>query len=52
MEKERLCKNCIWVNSQANESGMVHCKYLNCAVYGNSQPCAHYELYDPENRPF
>lgn len=52
MEKERLCKNCIWVNSQANESGMIHCKFLNCAVYGDSQPCAQFELYDPENRPF
>lgn len=52
MEKERKCKNCIWVNSQANESGMIRCKYLNCAVYGDSQPCAQFELYDPENRPF
>ena len=52
MEKERLCKNCVWVCSQANEFGMVFCKWLQIAVYGNSQPCAQYELYDPENRPF
>ena len=52
MEKERLCKNCIWINSQANESGMLYCKFQQCAVYGGSQPCAKYELYDPENRPF
>lgn len=52
MEKERLCKNCVWVCSQANESGMLRCRWLNCAVYGNSQPCAKYELYDLENEPF
>lgn len=52
MEKERLCKNCIWVNSQANESGMVHCKYLQIGVYGNSQPCAQFEWYDQKDRPF
>ena len=52
MEKERLCKNCIWVSSQPNESGMIRCKYLQIAVDGNSQPCHQFELYDPENRPF
>lgn len=52
MENERKCKNCIWINSQANESGMIYCRYLACAVYGDSQPCAQYELYDPENKPF
>ena len=52
MEKERLCKNCIWVYSQANESGIVYCRYLKMGVYGGSQPCSRYELYDPENRPF
>lgn len=52
MERKYLCKDCIWVNSQANESGMVHCKFLLIAVYGNSQPCHQFELYDPKNRPF
>lgn len=52
MEKKRLCKHCIWVNSQANENGMVHCKFLNCGVYGDSQPCAQFEWYDPKDRPF
>ena len=52
MEKERKCKNCIWVSSQPNEMGMVRCKFLQTGVYRDSQPCAQYELYDPENRPF
>lgn len=52
MENKKMCKNCIWVNSQANESGMVHCKYLNYVIWEDSQPCAKFELYDPENRPF
>ena len=52
MEKERLCKNCVWVNSQANESGMVYCKWLQTGVWGDSEPCAWFELYDPENEHF
>lgn len=52
MERECLCKNCIWVDSQANQFGMVHCKFLKIAVYGRSLPCHHFELYDPKNRPF
>ena len=52
MEKERKCKTCIWVTSQPNEMGMVRCKFLQTGVYGDSQPCAQYELYDPENSPF
>lgn len=41
------CKDCIWVNSQPNENGMVHCKYLDRNVYGGSMPCPNFELYEP-----
>lgn len=49
MEKY-LCKDCIWVNSQANESGMVYCKLLNQNVYGGSVPCPSFELYVPPTK--
>lgn len=48
--KEFLCKQCVWVNSQPNENGMVHCKLLDRNVYGGSMPCPDGELYEPPFR--
>lgn len=48
--KEYVCKNCVWVNSQPNENGMVHCKWLKRNVYGGSVPCDNWELYEPPFR--
>lgn len=49
---EKRCMNCIWRNSQPNESGMVYCNFFHCGVYAHSLACKNHEWYDHRDDPF